>query len=115
MANYLGLVLDLHILRRQQLCVNPLRQTCVNILPRGPNRKAKSERPRDTKHRIPNDIPKESVQEKQDQIHDIHDRQCKRRLVRAERIREEPIRASLNFHPNHDLNGLAERRGEEEV
>jgi len=27
----------------------------------------------------------------------------------------EPICTSLDFHPNHDLNGLFERRGEEEI
>lgn len=115
MEIYLWLILDLHILRGQKLGINPLGQTGINILPGGPDRETQYKRPRNTKHRIPNDIPKEGIQKEEHEIHDIHDRQRERRLVGAQCIAKEPIGASLDFHPYHDLDGFAEGGGEEEI
>ena len=71
---YLGLVLDLHVASSQQLRVDALRQALEDVPPRCPDRKAEYEGACDTENRVPDDIPKEGVEEEQDEVHDVHDR-----------------------------------------
>ena len=111
----LGLVFDLHLSSGEQLSVHAFRHAGVDILPRGPNRQAESERPTDTEDHEPDDIPKVRVQEEEDQIHDIHDRQGKRHVVPAKGVTEDLVVASFNVRLGHDGNWCAEGRRQEEV
>ena len=112
---YLGLVLNLHISRSQQLGVDPLGQTHVDILPRRPNGQSKAERPGNAEHRIPDDPPQEGIQEEEHEIHDVHDRERERSLVPAKCVAEVLVVAAVDLHTDHDLDRVLERQREEEV
>jgi len=111
----LGFVFDLHLSGGEQLGVHAFWHPGKDILPRGPNRQTESERPTDTEHHKPDDIPKVCVQEEEDQIHDIHDRQGKRHLVPTEGVTEEFVVATFDVCPGHDSDRRTEGRRQEEV
>ena len=62
----------------------------------------------DTEDRVPNDVPQESVEEEEDQVHDKHDGQRKRCLIPAKRTAEHLVAAVLNLHSDHHLDGITE-------
>ena len=105
---YLGFVLDLHLPGRQKLRVNPLGQPGIDILPWRPNRQAKGERSAYAEHHIPNNVPQICVQEEQDQVHDIHNRERERYLVGTKCIAEELVATPLHFSPRHHSNRATE-------
>lgn len=111
----LGLVLDFHVVGGQELGVDSLGQPHEDVFPRRPNAHAEGKRPSDTEDRVPDDVPEESVQEEEDEIHDEHDRERKRGLVAAETGTKRLVVAVLHLHTDHDPNGITERQGQEEV
>ena len=112
---YLGLVLDLHLRSRQELGVDPLRHPSVNLLPWRPDRQTEVERPSNTEHNNPDDVPEVRVQEEQYQVHHVHNGKRERHLVRAQSVAKDPITAALHLCPGHDCNGATEGGRKEEV
>jgi hypothetical protein len=111
----LGLVLDLHLGRRQQFRIYPLWKTGVNVLPRSPDRQTERKGAANAEYDDPDDVPEVRVEEEEDEVHDIHDSECERDMVRAKLVAKQPIVASLDPHAGHDRNGAAERGREEKV
>ena len=111
----LGLVLGLHVRGSQDLGVDALREAGVDVLPRRPDGEAEAERASDAEHGIPDDPPKECVEEEEHEVHDIHDRECERGLVPAEGVAEVLVVTASNHHPNHDPDRVLEGESEEEV
>ncbi len=114
-GTYLRLILYFHVSVRQKFRVNALWQASEDILPGRPYGKTNCEGPPNADDRVPDDIPKEGIEEEQRQIHKIHDSQRERSMVPAKRVAEESIVAALNFHSHHDTNWITERRSQEEV
>ena len=106
----LGFVFDLHLSGSEQLGVHALWHAGIDILPRGPNRKAESERSTNTKYHEPNNVPEVRVQKKEDQIHQIHDRKSKRHMVPAKGVAKDPVAATFDICPSHDRDGCAKGR-----
>lgn len=107
-SSYLGLILHFHLASRQKLGIDPLRQSGEDIFPRRPDGQTQRERPPNTEHDIPDDILEIRIQEEQDQIHDIHDRQCEWYVVGAERSAKQLVIATLDFGTGHDGDGATE-------
>ena len=113
--DYLGLVLHFHMLGSKQLGVNPLGKASVDVFPWSPNRETEGEGACNTENRVPDDEPEEGVEEVEDEIHDVHNRQGEDGLVGAQGIAKEAILTVLNLHPDHNSNRVGERNGEVEV
>lgn len=64
---------------------------------------------------VPDDIPEESIEEEETQVHAEHDGESECWLIPAESTSEQSIATVLYFHTDHDSNGILERKGEEEV
>ena len=112
---HLWLILDPDLLGRQQPTINPLGQLRKHKLPTRPHRQPQGKGPTDTEHRVPNDVPKEGIQEEQDEIHTEHDRQRELGLMLAQRIPKELVGASTDDHGRHGLDRGFEGPSEEEV
>lgn len=84
-------------------------------MPRRPDRQPKCKRMSNTKHRVPNDVPQERVEEEQREVHDIHQRQRKRRLIDTQRIPEVLVGAILDSHAHHHKNRVLETERQEEI
>ena len=115
MCTHLWLVLGLHVRRSQDLRVYALREAGVDVLPGRPNRKTKGEGTRDAEHRVPNDPPQESIEEEEDEIHEIHNCEGKCGLISTECITKELVVASSDLHVDHDPNRVTEALCEEKV
>lgn len=111
----LGLVLHLHLGCRKQLGIYPLWKACVNVLPRCPDRQAESKGATNAEDDDPDDVPEICVEEEEDEVHDIHDSQRERDMVRTEFISKQSIVASLDLHAGHYRNGATERGRQEKV
>lgn len=111
----LWLVFDLHVTGGQQFGVDPLGEAGEDVLPWRPDGKPQREGATDTENGVPDDVPKESVQEEKRQVHDVHDRQGERGLVCAKVVPEPLVATSLDLHAYHDPNGPSNGQGKEEV
>ena len=78
-----GFVLDFHLSCSEELGVNSFRKPGVNIFPRCPNGKSSGKRTPNTEDDDPDDIPEVGVQEKEDEIHNIHNGQSKWDMISA--------------------------------
>ena len=77
----LGLVLGLHVRGSQDLGVDALREAGVDVLPRRPDGETDRETPRNGEDRVPDDIPKEGVEEEEREVHVEHERERERGVV----------------------------------
>ena len=112
---YLRLIFDLHVGGSQQFGVNTLWESSENILPWRPDGESESEGARDGKDGVPDNVPQEGIEEKEDEIHDEHSGKGESRLVLAEAVAHDGVSAVLDSHSNHDADGILERKGQEEV
>ena len=115
----LGLVLDLHVSRGQDLGIDTLGQTRKDVPPGRPDRNTEVERAGHGEHTVPNDVPKVCVQEEQNQISEVHQNQEHGRLVLAENVclgtEDVVTEAVLDVHAGQDTDRITERESQEEV
>lgn len=111
----LWLVLYFHIIRSKDLGIDSLGQPGENILPRGPDTHTDCKASGDREDSVPNDIPQKGIQEEQSQVHDKHDSEGERRLIRTQTTAEVLIVTVLNLHTVHDLHWVTEGQSQEEV
>jgi hypothetical protein len=140
---HLWLILDLHVGGGEDLGVDSLWESGVDLLPGRPDRHSEGERSSDGEDGVPNDVPdeekerknssawkssrfkrkregtadlpEESVKEEEAEVHDEHDGEGEGGMVLAEGGSEVPVRAVLDSHPDHGSDGVLEREREEEV